>query len=135
MNGDILTDLDYADLVRHHRESSAIATIASYVRNVPIDFGVIETDKDGWLSRYIEKPDLTYQVSMGIYVFEPRLLDYLERDKQFDFPDLVKLLLAEGERVSSYPFSGYWLDMGRPDDYARAVEEFETRKEQFLPAG
>ena len=133
MNGDILTTLDYSGLVTSHRRSGAVATIASYVRQVKIDFGVIEADPGGCLTGYVEKPTLDYRVSMGIYVFEPEILRYLEPGEYRDFPDLIKTLIAEGKKVMSYPFSGYWLDMGRPDDYARAIEEFESRRHEFLP--
>jgi NDP-mannose synthase len=133
MNGDVLTTLNYRDLIERHRESGAIVTIASYVRQVKIDFGVIEADAANVLTGYVEKPKLDYRVSMGIYVFESEVLRYLRPAEYRDFPDLVKTLVAEGKKVISYPFSGYWLDMGRPDDYARAVEEFESRRAEFLP--
>ena len=133
MNGDILTDLDFNELVSYHRKRGALATIATYVRQVKIDFGVIKTDSSGMLTDYVEKPEYRYQVSMGIYVFEPALLGYLKPGERLDFPDLVKNLLAAGKPVAAYPFSGYWLDIGRPDDYARAIEEFEAHYRDFLP--
>lgn len=133
MNGDILTTLDYAELVRHHKASGAAATIAMYTRHVKIDFGVLDTDENGRLRDIIEKPTKEYHVSMGIYVFEPRVLSLLKRGERRDFPDLVKDLLAAGEHVAVHPFSGYWLDIGRPDDFAQAVEEFEARRSEFLP--
>jgi len=133
MNGDVLTTLDYRDLIKCHRESGAMVTIATYVRQVKIDFGVIESNDQNMLTGYVEKPNLDYRVSMGIYVFEPGILSYLRPGEYHDFPDLVKTLIAQGEKVFSYPFSGYWLDMGRPDDYARAIEEFESRRADFLP--
>lgn len=133
MNGDVLTDLDYAALIRFHRQRGAIATIASHARSVKIDFGVIHDRDDGLVTDYIEKPELPYRVSMGVYVFEPAVLRYLKPGERLDFPDLIRLLLQEGQPVASFPFSGYWLDMGRPDDYARAIEEFESRRAQFLP--
>lgn len=133
MNGDVLTTLDYRDLITRHRASGAVATIATYVRQVKIDFGVIEADAANVLTGYVEKPSMEYRVSMGIYVFEPAVLGYLKRGQHCDFPDLIKTLIADGKKVISYPFSGYWLDMGRPDDYARAIEEFESRRADFLP--
>ena len=129
----VLTTLDYAELVRHHRARGAIATIAMYTRQVKIDFGVLETDGEGRLLDIIEKPTKEYHVSMGVYVFEPRVMSRLKHGERRDFPDLVKDLLAAGEHVAVYPFSGYWLDIGRPDDFARAVEEFEARRSEFLP--
>ncbi len=132
MNGDVLTDLDYSDLLRYHRACGGVATIASYEREVKIDFGVIRTNDANAITEYIEKPSYKYQVSMGIYVFQPEVLKLLKRNERLDFPDLVQLLIARGEKVVSYPFSGYWLDMGRPDDYERAIEEFENRTHEFL---
>jgi NDP-sugar pyrophosphorylase family protein len=133
MNGDILTTLDYGSLVERHRSTGAAATIATYRRQVKIDFGVIEAGLDGFLSGYVEKPSFDYTVSMGIYCFDPRVLSMLRHREHRDFPDLVKALVAAGERVASFPFDGYWLDIGRPDDYATAIEEFEARRSEFLP--
>jgi NDP-mannose synthase len=133
MNGDVLTTLNYADLIAYHRRSGAIATIATHMRQVKIDFGVIEADKSNRLTQYVEKPTDDYQVSMGVYVFEPEVLGYLNPGEYRDFPDLVQTLIADGKKVMSYPFSGYWLDIGRTDDYARAIEEFESRRAEFLP--
>jgi NDP-sugar pyrophosphorylase family protein len=85
------------------------------------------------ITGYIEKPTYDYLVSMGIYVFEPRVLSYIKKDEYLDFPDLVKHLLGAGEKVSSYQFDGYWQDLGRPDDYERASLDFEEMRSQFLP--
>lgn len=133
MNGDILCTIDYAKLLARHRESGAAATIATFRREVRIDFGVIETDAQDLLTGYVEKPTFDYRVSMGIYCFDARVLKLLEPGQPRDFPDLVKTLIARGEKVASYPFDGYWLDIGRPDDYATAIEEFESRRAEFLP--
>lgn len=134
MNGDVLTTLDYGEFIRRHRGAAAAVTIATYRREVRIDFGVIEADPaSNLLTGYIEKPSFDYRVSMGIYCFDSKVLDGLQADTYCDFPDLIKRLLAAGERVASYPFDGYWLDMGRPDDYATAIDEFESRRAEFLP--
>jgi NDP-sugar pyrophosphorylase family protein len=69
---------------------------------------------------------------MGIYVFEPRVLDFLPKGERFDLPDLIRDLTAAGQRVSSYLHEGYWLDIGRPDDYQRAQDEFETLRSRTL---
>lgn len=133
MNGDVLTDLDYTDLYRFHRERGALATIAVTERTVPTDFGVLQTDSDNSVLNYIEKPTNSYRVSMGVYVFDPAVLRFIKPDTYFDFPDLVKLLLREKLPVAAYPFSGYWQDIGRPDDYARATEDFDRNIRRFLP--
>jgi NDP-sugar pyrophosphorylase family protein len=133
MNGDVLTTIDHRRLLARHLASDADVTIATYPRQVKIDFGVIETDDNDLLTGYIEKPHFDYQVSMGIYCFKSAVLGRLKPGEYCDFPDLVKSLLAAGRKVASYPFDGYWLDMGRPDDYATAIEEFESRRHEFLP--
>lgn len=113
MNGDVLTDLNIRDLIRYHREMGASATIAMHQRKVKIDLGVILCDGGTRVVGYIEKPTYDYQVSMGVYVFEPRVLDFIPRGKYLDFPNLVHKLLGEGEKVVGYLFDGYWQDLGR----------------------
>jgi NDP-sugar pyrophosphorylase family protein len=132
MNGDVLTTLDIRDLVRAHRQSGAIATIASHAREVKVDLGVLEFDSSNILTGYIEKPTYDFFVSMGIYVFEPRVLEYIQYNVYLDFPDLVLKLIENGERVMGYHFDGYWQDLGRPDDYEMAVQEFDIFRSQIL---
>jgi NDP-sugar pyrophosphorylase family protein len=120
MNGDIVTDLDFGGLVRFHREQEAALTIATMSKDVPLSLGVIEHDELR-VTGYVEKPTLSYDVSMGIYVYEPRVLELLPSG-HFDFPDVVHLLLRQGEPVVSYPFTGMWFDIGTMDDHEHAVE-------------
>jgi NDP-sugar pyrophosphorylase family protein len=131
-NGDVLTTLNFRDLIRFHKEQNAIATIASHCRQSKIDLGVIQKDGDCRITGYVEKPVYDFLVSMGIYVFEPAVLSYIIPGEYLDFPNLVHKLLAAGERVVAYEFDGYWEDLGRPDDYERASEDFEKRRSQFL---
>jgi NDP-sugar pyrophosphorylase family protein len=135
MNADVLTDFNYQDLVGFHKTHGAVATIGAYQRRVTIDLGVIEADGHHRIKAYIEKPTTSYLVSMGIYVFEPRILSYIKAKDYLDFPDLVNILLDDGQKVSYYPHSGYWLDIGRHDDYAQAAEEFDNlnKKLGLLP--
>ncbi len=133
MNGDVLTTMDYSRLVEYHRAQGGILTIGMYRKPVNIDLGVIETNADGGITAYIEKPVQHYNVSMGVYVYEPEVLRYIEPDTYLDFPDLVSRLLAHGEKVVGYTSDDYWLDIGRHEDYARAQEEFENMKTQLLP--
>ncbi len=133
MNGDVLTSLDYAALIEYHRRRHATATIAMHRRSVKIDLGVIQVDQDNRLVGYTEKPSNEYLVSMGVYVFEPTVLRYVPRGAHLDFPDLVWKLLDDEQLIVGYPYEGYWMDIGRPDDYAQAVEEFEQMRELFLP--
>ncbi len=131
-NGDVLTTLNLADLIAFHRSHQAAATIATHIRRVHVDLGVIQFDGSDQVTGYIEKPTYEFRVSMGIYVFEPRVLQYVEHNQRLDFPDLVLRLLQAGERVMGYPFDGYWQDLGRPDDYEQAVLEWETLRLQIL---
>lgn len=132
-NGDVLTTLDLSELIKFHKEQNAAATIASHKRRVKIDLGVVKFNGGQEIIGYEEKPSFDYSVSMGIYVFEPRVLKYINKDEYLDFPDLVLRLIKAGEKVSGYLFDGYWEDLGRPDDYERASEDFEKMQSQFLP--
>jgi len=128
MNGDLLTDLDFDALIRFHREQDAVLTIATHRRDVKVDLGVLEFDAEQRITNYIEKPTTTYHVSMGIYVYEPSVLRYIEHGQYLDFPNLVLRLIAAGEKVSGYTTDCLWLDIGRPDDYAQAQEIFTDQK-------
>jgi NDP-sugar pyrophosphorylase family protein len=132
-NGDILTTLDLRELIAFHIENQGVATIASHSRQVHIDLGVIQTNGDHSVVGYQEKPVIDYLVSMGIYIFEPIVLDYIQKGEYLDFPDLIKILIADRKKVMSFPFTGYWEDLGRPDDYEQANIDFEKMRPQFLP--
>jgi len=137
MNGDVLTSLDYGRLYDAHRESGAALTVASHKRIVNIDYGVLHLGAaEGEIApikAYEEKPELDYTVSMGVYVFEPRALDHVEAGTYMDLPNLVVKLIEAGENVGSYVFDGYWLDIGRHDDYERAIAEYEDIKPRLFP--
>ena len=133
MNGDLLTTLDYRAMWDEHCLTNPIATLATYQRDVQIDLGVIEIDHQQQVCGYVEKPTYHYTVSSGIYVFSPSVLEYIPYHKRMDLPDLILKLLMAGHRVGAYPFAGRWLDIGRPDDYERAVSEFEQHRTEFLP--
>jgi len=134
-NGDVLTTLDLCDLVAAHRQSGAIATIASHTRKVKIDLGVLQINSSQELTGYIEKPTYDYLVSMGIYVFEPGVLDYIPYNQYLDFPDLVLKLIQLKERVNSYRFEGYWQDLGRIEDYEQAIQDFDGLSPQIFGSG
>lgn len=131
-NGDVLTNMDLRDLLEYHRQSQAVATIATHKRSIHVDLGVIQFNGGHEIIGYIEKPTYDFRVSMGMYVFEPRVLDYIGYNQYLDFPDLVLRLLEGGERVVGYPFDGYWQDLGRADDYEQAVQEFASIRSQIL---
>jgi NDP-mannose synthase len=132
-NSDILTTLNFRDFMRFHNEKGVAATIAVHNRQVNVDFGLVQWDENHFISGYTEKPVFEYMVSMGIYMFHPRVLDYIPCNQYLDFPDLIRKLISAKELVIGFPFNGYWKDLGQPDDYKQAVEDFEKRRDQFLP--
>lgn len=125
MNGDVLTGLDFSEFLEFHKKTGSIATIALNRRHVDIDFGVVELDENMTLIGYIEKPKIDYLVSMGVYAFNESILEYIPSHEYLDIPDLMKRLLSEGEKVNGFIHDGYWLDIGRPDDYIKANEDIQ----------
>ncbi len=132
MNGDVLCTLDFRAFLGGHVDSGATLSIATRVRSNTVDFGVVIVDEAGYVSDYVEKPTSEYLVSTGVYAFSPAALAYIRPGEPLDFPDLVLRLVAAGERVRSVPFDGYWLDIGRADDFAQAQVDFEARRAEFL---
>jgi NDP-mannose synthase len=121
MNGDVLTTIDYETLVRFHHEQGNALTIATRERSIKIDYGLLHLDEGSRVRSYEEKPTISSRVSMGIYVMEPEVIDLVPEGEYFDFPDLVRVLLAEGEPVGAYDHDGLWFDIGRQEDYERAT--------------
>ncbi len=124
MNGDILTTLDYQALIECHRHSGAVVTIAMHRKEVRVDLGVLETNERSQLVSYREKPSYCFNVSMGIYIYEPQVLDYIPRGQYLDFPDLISDLLKHDEKIVGFHSQDYWLDIGRREDYELAQEEY-----------
>lgn len=121
MNGDVLTDLDYGNLYCTHARDNALLTIATYRRDVQIDFGVLEIDSaKNRLTGFREKPTYNFDVSTGVYAFSRAVIERIPADRSYGIDSLVLDLLRGGLTVKAYPFQGYWLDIGRPDDYDRA---------------
>jgi NDP-sugar pyrophosphorylase family protein len=131
MNGDVLTDLNFAAFYDEHVRCGSIFTIASMCRQHKIDYGVLDTE-DGRLTGFREKPSVAYEVSMGVYMANAAVLGHVPADRPYGFDSLMLDLLAANERVAVRPFGGYWLDIGRPDDYAQAIDEFESMRPRFL---
>ncbi|RLA87393.1 MAG: nucleotidyltransferase family protein [Deltaproteobacteria bacterium] len=132
MNADVLSSLNYQELIRFHRDQGGVATIGAYQRSVKIDFGIIIADGDHTIKDYIEKPSTEHLVSMGIYIFEPLVLELIQGKGYLDFPELVKILIDADLPVKFFPFNGYWLDIGRHEDYAKAVEDFAAQQEIYV---
>ncbi len=129
MNGDVLTTLDYAQLMRFHRAQDAELTIATHRQNVNIDLGVIKSD-DGLVKEYVEKPTMRFDVSMGVYVYDPSVLGLIP-ERRFDFPDVVNEMLSAGRKVAIYTGPGVWFDIGTLGEHERATAEIEAHPELF----
>jgi NDP-mannose synthase len=126
MNGDLLTDLDFSDLYSKHISSDALLTVATYSRSSKIDFGVIDIDQKTLTAvGFREKPEYKVEVSMGVYVMNRELLDLIPGDSPFGFDDLMLKMLAGKMKIAVYPYHGYWLDIGRPEDYEKANEDIQ----------
>lgn len=132
INGDVLTDLDLASVMAGHAGSCAPLTVCTYRRDQLIDFGVLVTEGDR-IVEFREKPVEVFQVSMGVYVVSAGTFDPYPRDEPLGFDELVLDLLSRGQPPRVHPFDGYWLDIGRPDDYERANEEWPTMRDRLLP--
>jgi NDP-sugar pyrophosphorylase family protein len=132
MNGDLLTTIDYSDIVRNHIDKHAVATIGAFPREVAVDFGVLETDDSGALANYIEKPRFEYLASMGVNVLDRSVLEFIPSGKYLDIPTLMLNLKSAGKLVNTYRSECEWLDIGRVDDYEHAIVEFERSQDKYL---
>ncbi len=135
MNGDIMTDLDYRELLSGHIDSGAPLTVATYDRVVKVDFGVLEIGgaNGDRIAAFREKPVEHFSVSMGVYAVSRETLRPFSAGEALGFDELVLHLIDTGSLPRVHPFDGYWLDIGRPDDYDRANEEWESLRSVLLP--
>ncbi|MFC2094594.1 NDP-sugar synthase [Bacteroidota bacterium] len=128
MNGDVLTDLNFSEFIEFHQNNKNDVTIGSVFREQYIDFGIVELDNDKNYTGWNEKPTLTYLVSMGMYLFSPDILEHLPESDFFTAPELISVLEKKGKKIMGYTHKGYWLDIGRPEDYEKACNDFTSNK-------
>ncbi len=125
INGDILTEVDFRDILDYHQEHNAAMTVAVWKYDVNVPYGVVESE--GALVRgIVEKPVLNFFVSAGIYLLEPSVFRHISGKDRLDMPDLIQILLDEGEVVVSFPIIEYWLDVGNHSDYIKAQEDVKN---------
>jgi len=132
MNGDVLTDLDFADFHAQHVNANHLFTISSHRRQHLVDYGVLVTNAHGTLEAFEEKPVNAYEVSMGVYMVSRAVLAYVPSHGPYGFDDLMRDLLKARKAVHVRPFGGYWLDIGREDDYRQAIDEFPSMRSRLL---
>jgi NDP-sugar pyrophosphorylase family protein len=133
MNGDVLTDLAFDRLLDAHSRDQQLFTISAAEREQTIDYGVLRMGADGYLAGFEEKPKIPYCVSMGIYCVNKKVLDLIPQDQSFGFDQLMLKMIAERRRVRTVVHNGYWLDIGRPDDYRQALEDWPTLQAKLEP--
>jgi NDP-mannose synthase len=134
MNGDLLTDIDYNALAECHRESGARLTIAVYRRDAPIDFGIVDIDQEtGRVKGFREKPTYHFDVSTGVYVYSKSLLERVPSNRPYSMDTLILDMLKDGDPINTYRHGGYWLDIGRPDDFEKANRDIENLKGMMVP--
>jgi NDP-sugar pyrophosphorylase family protein len=132
MNGDVLTDLRFGKLFDEHVMHKRNFTIAASERTHIVDYGVLHT-REQHLSGFEEKPRFQYLVSMGVYIVNRSVLENVPESRAYGFDNLMLDMLKRGQAVYVERYKGYWLDIGRVEDYMRAVEEFGERRQELLP--
>ncbi len=132
MNGDILSDLDYGAFYDRHVQADRLFTVSAMERVQRVDYGVLDVGEKGDLVGFREKPITTYHVSMGVYMVSRKVLDFIPAEEPYGFDQLMLDMIKAGKPATVAPFDGYWLDIGRPDDYEKAQNEFAAMKSRFL---
>jgi NDP-sugar pyrophosphorylase family protein len=132
MNGDVLTSLNYTKFIEYHRTKESCLTIGLHSQSYQIPLGYIEHDLNYNVTNYIEKPEYKFDVGMGIYLMEPEILDYIEKGNKLDIPELVMKLISDKKKIVGYPTNEYWLDMGKHEEYDKAINDFEKNRHLFV---
>jgi NDP-sugar pyrophosphorylase family protein len=135
MNGDLLTDINFASLYDYHESGQQTATVATTTKKIQISLGVLDVDENRRLTGFREKPVYAYSASMGIYVYDPSIIKLIPPETHYGFDNLMLDMLSSGQTVRVCPFDGLWLDIGRHEDYEQASAEFERNRALFLPPG
>jgi NDP-sugar pyrophosphorylase family protein len=133
VNGDVLSDFNFSDFIAFHRERRPTLSIAVHHREVAVDLGVVDVDDAGAVTGFREKPRFEYHCSMGINIYSPLAIRAIAPGEALDFPDLALRLMTEREPVLAYRSNCYWMDIGRRDDYDRALDEFPRMRARLLP--
>ncbi len=134
VNADVLTNLDFAGMLDAHVRSGAALTVATRSQEHRVEFGVLDI-RDNHIRGFTEKPTMTYLVNMGIYAVSRDALAGYSPGLPYGFDELISDLIEAGEYPAMYEFDGRWVDIGRPDDYDRANQEFDVLIKELLPRG
>lgn len=126
-NSDILTNLDYEHFFLDFLKQDADFSVVTIPYNVDVPYAVLETE-EGIVRNFKEKPTYTYYSNGGIYLMKKEMLEYLPKETFFNTTDLMEALIKENRKVVSYPLVGYWLDVGKHEDYAKAQRDINSIK-------
>lgn len=133
MNGDVFTDINYSKIFKYHIKNKNDITLSTYKRGIKIDFGELKLDDSNHLVEFKEKPKYYFNVVMGINILNKNVIENLPKNIPYGFDNLMIDGIKSNLKIMSYPFSGFWLDIGRPEDYDKANEEWENLKHRLLP--
>ena len=128
MNGDILCDLNYNEFFEHHVRNIHDVTVSVFKRDTKIDFGVLKYNDQSLITEFNEKPLYHFDVSMGINCISRNVIERLPKGEPYGFDNLVIDGIRTGQKIYARPFDGFWLDIGRPEDYDQANEDFPVLK-------
>lgn len=128
MNSDLLTNIDFADFYKFYKNSGADMAVAATSYHVNVPYAVLETDENNTVKSLKEKPRYTYFSNAGIYIMKKRLLDLIPKEEFYDITDLMENVLAMDNKLITYPINGYWLDIGKPEDFKKAQEDIKHIK-------
>lgn len=131
MNGDVISDLNYRDFLEYHSLGDSIFSISSFIRKEKIDYGVLDV-ADNRLLNFKEKPEYEFKVSMGIYACSKEVLSYIPQNMFYGFDNLMNAFISADVKVNVITHEGYWLDIGRPSDYLKAIDDYEGIIKDFL---
>lgn len=125
MNSDILTNIDFHEFYNDFIEQGADMSVAAISYNVDIPYAVMETNDQNRITSLKEKPRYTYYSNAGIYLIKTEMLSHVPHDTFFNVTDLIEDLIAKGKKLITFPILGYWLDIGRMDDFKKAQEDIK----------
>jgi NDP-mannose synthase len=135
LNADLLTNLDYAAVMTHHRRQGSPATIVLFPYRTEVPFGVIEVDDDGAVATFREKPSIETSISAGVYVLDPLVWDKIPPGEHLNMDNLIDRALAKGRTIATYRHQGEWLDVGTVDSFHHGDAIFRANRHRYLPAG
>ncbi len=132
MNGDILTDLNYKKFFEWHVQNKNDISIATFKRSSKIEFGVLKCNENQEIFEFVEKPEYHFNVSMGVYILNKRVIDALPKNEPYGFDQLMIDGIKKKLKIKSYPHDSYWLDIGRDDDFQQANDDYINNKKKIM---